>query len=116
MSAPTGICDAAPTARATSPAAVVRVLLVSMAWPAAAAVSLSVAVGGRDVTALGLLLVACGTIAAYGLDRLIDSRDRDPAALRRAIAICVALASIGTAILACTAWWRFKVCAVLAVI
>lgn len=87
-----------------------------MGWPAAAAVSLSVAVGGRDVTGLGLLLVACGTMAAYGLDRWIDRRDHDPARLRRALAVVVILASVGTGVLASTAWWRFQVCAALGLI
>src|SRR5687768_5759127 len=77
---------------------------------------LSVAVGGREVTGLGLLLVASGTVAAYGLDRLIDARGRDPRRLRRAIFVCVVLASIAVAVLACTAWLRFKVCAVLGVV
>ena len=44
----------------------------TMLFPATAAVLLSVAVGSREVTLLGLLLVACGTIAAYGLDRFVD--------------------------------------------
>src|SRR5688500_20291397 len=95
------------------PRAIARELVTSMAWPAAAAVSLSVAVGGRDVTGVGLALVASGTVAAYGLDRLIDGRARDPARLRRAIRVCVVLASLVVAALACTAWGRSKVCAVL---
>lgn len=91
-------------------------LLATMAWPAAAAVSLSVAVGGRDVTRTGLLLVACGTMAAYGLDRLIDYRERDPRSLRQALIVCVILASATTGVLACTTWWRFEVCLVLSLI
>lgn len=99
-----------------SPVVVAHALFFTMVWPAAAAVSLSVAVGGRAVTGLGLLLVAFGTMAAYGLDRLIDSRDRDPSRVRRALAIGTLLAAAGTASLACTAWWRFKVCVVLGVV
>jgi len=87
-----------------------------MVWPAAAAVSLSVAVGGQRVTAFGLLLVASGTMAAYGLDRLIDRRDRDPDQLRKALILCVLIASAFTGALACTAWWRFKVCLILSLI
>lgn len=87
-----------------------------MIWPAAAAVSLSVALGGREVTPLGLLLLACGTMAAYGLDRLIDNRDSDPPDLRNALALSVLIASGVTGLLACTAWWRFQVCGVLALI
>lgn len=89
---------------------------MTMAWPAAAAVSLAVAVGGRAVTPWGLLLLACGTAAAYGLDRLIDRRDCDPILLRRALLACVVLAAAGTGLLACTAWWRFKVCLALSVV
>jgi hypothetical protein len=84
-----------------------------MVWPAAAAVSLAIAVGGRDVTGLGLLLIAAGTMVAYGLDRLVDSRGSDPPRLRRAMLVCVCIASIAGAVLACTAWWRFKMCSVL---
>lgn len=91
-------------------------LLFTLAWPAAAAVSLSIAVGGRDVTGLGLLSIACGTMAAYGLDRLIDRREHDAPRLKSALAWCVALAAAGTGILACTAWWRFQVCLALALI
>lgn len=91
-------------------------LLLTMAWPAAAAVSLAVAVGGPELNPFGLMLVACGTAAAYGLDRLIDRRDSDPRPLRRALQFCVLLAALGTGLLACTAWWRIKVCVVLAVV
>ena len=77
MPTPTHIADPSPVTCAETSATIARALFLTLAWPAAAAVSLSVAVGGRDVTGPGLLLVACGTMAAYGLDRLIDSRDRD---------------------------------------
>lgn len=97
-------------------AAIGGAIALTLIWPAAAAVSLSVAVGGSDVTFPGLLLVATGTMSAYGLDRWIDSRDRDPLPLRRALAVCVLLAATVTAILACTAWWRFEVCAALGLI
>jgi 4-hydroxybenzoate polyprenyltransferase len=104
------------TAIVSGPFAIARALLLTMAWPAAAAVSLAVSVGGRDVAPAGLLLLACGTMAAYGLDRWIDRRDRDPQALRRALAVCVVSAAIATGALACTDWWRVQVCAVLAVL
>lgn len=104
------------TATAPGPVAIARALLLTMAWPAAAAVSLAVSVGGRNVTAAGLLLLACGTMAAYGLDRWIDRRDRDAQVLRRALAVCILFAASGTAALACTAWWRVQVCAALAVL
>jgi 4-hydroxybenzoate polyprenyltransferase len=87
-----------------------------MVWPAAAAVSLSVAVGGHRVTKLGILLVACGTMAAYGLDRLIDNRDRDAKQLRQALVVCVLIAAAITGVLACTTWWRFDVCIALGLI
>lgn len=87
-----------------------------MGWPAAAAVSLSVALWGHDATTPGLALVACGTMAAYGLDRLIDRREVDPPALRTALKVGVGLAAVGTAVLGCTTWWRFKACGALAVI
>lgn len=91
-------------------------LLETLLWPAAAAVSLSFAIGAREVTPIGLLLVASGTMAAYGLDRYIDNRRADSLELRRTLAGCVIIASAVTAALACTAWWRFQVCCVLAVI
>lgn len=97
-------------------AQVVRTALLTMGWPAAASVSLAVAVGGREVTLPGLLLVACGTMSAYGLDRLVDHRERDPARLRRLLWGCVVLAAVGTGVLACTTWWRFQVCLVLSLI
>ncbi len=91
-------------------------LLETMAWPAAAVVSLSVAVGGDDVTWPGLALAACGTATAYGLDRLIDRRLLDSRAIRSALLVCVLITAAGTGTLALTAWWRFKVCLLLAVI
>jgi hypothetical protein len=94
----------------------IRSLVMTMAWPAAAVVSLSVAVGGRDVSGWGLVLAASGSAAAYGLDRLIDRRRLDPADLRRALMICVVIASLVTALLACTAWWRFQVCLLLSLV
>lgn len=93
-----------------------RALLATMAWPAAAAVSLAVALWGREATATGIALVASGTMAAYGLDRLIDRRHLDPPALRRWLAVALLLAAGATAVLACSTWWRFKACAALAVI
>ena len=51
---------------------IARSLLIGIILTAAASVSLSVALGGRDVTGLGLILIASGTMAAYGLDRLTD--------------------------------------------
>jgi|688.fasta_scaffold66590_5 4-hydroxybenzoate polyprenyltransferase len=93
----------------------VRALLATMAWPAAAATSLAVALWHTDATSGGLLLVACGTMAAYGLDRLIDRRELDPPELRRTLRIAVLLAAVGTGVLACSSWWRFRACAVLAV-
>ena len=78
-------------------------LFFTLIWPAAAATSLSVAVGGREVSGLGLLSVASGTMAAYGLDRLIDRRGQDSTRLRRALICGVALAMIVATALACTA-------------
>lgn len=91
-------------------------LLLTVLWPAAAAVSLSVAVGGRWVSGMGLVLVACGTMAAYGLDRWIDGRHRDDNQFRRILFMIVVFASASTGVLACTAWWRLQVCAALGVI
>jgi 4-hydroxybenzoate polyprenyltransferase len=91
-------------------------LLLAVLWPAAAAVSLSVAVGGRGVSGMGLVLVACGTMAAYGLDRWIDGRHRDDEQLRRVLFLVVVFASVATGVLACRAWWRLQVCAGLGVI
>lgn len=93
-----------------------RALLIGMLLPAAASVSLSIALGGREVTGLGLLLIASGTVAAYGLDRLIDHRDGDSKTLRRIVLICVVLASLTAGVIASTTWWRFQVCSVLALI
>jgi len=94
----------------------IRELLVTMVWPAAAVVSLAVALGGRDVTSLGLLLAASGTAVAYGLDRLIDRRGCDQNQFRRVLAACVFMGAVGTGVLACTSWWRFKVCIILGLI
>ncbi len=99
-----------------STASIAGSLLTTLLWPAAAAVSLSVALGGRNVSLLGLLLVACGTMAAYGLDRLIDKQSTDPPSLRSALILGVLIASMATGILGCTAWWRFKVCGLLALV
>lgn len=93
-----------------------RALLATMVWPAAAATSLAVALWHTDATFGGLFLVACGTMAAYGLDRLLDRRELDPPELRRTLRIAVLLAAAGTGVLACSSWWRFRACAALAVI
>lgn len=106
--------DVAPTSQA--PDRIVHALLLTMAWPAAAAVSLSVAIAGDQVTTGGLLLVAAGTMAAYGLDRLVDRWTRDPVTIRRALVTTVVLAATATAALACTSGWRFQVCVVLSLI
>jgi 4-hydroxybenzoate polyprenyltransferase len=98
------------------PVAIARALVIGMLLPAAASVSLSIALGGREVTGLGLTLIASGTMAAYGLDRLIDHRDSDSKALRRTVLICVVLASVTAGVITCTTWWRFQVCVVLALI
>jgi len=99
-----------------SPVTIAGSLLAGMILPAAASVSLSVALGGRDVSALGLILIASGTMAAYGLDRLIDQRECDSQQVRRSFLICVVLASLVAGVLACTTWWRFQVCSVLGII
>lgn len=87
-----------------------------MVWPAFAALSLAIAVGGKDVTTLGLILLCCGTMSTYGLDRLIDRRGVDPAATRRGLRIAVLFSSLVALILACTALWRFLVCCVLGIL
>ncbi len=89
---------------------------IGMLLPAAASASLSIALGGREVTGLGLMLITSGTMAAYGLDRLIDHRDSDSKALRRTVLVCVVLASIAAGVIACSTWWRFQVCVVLALL
>ncbi len=96
--------------------AIGRAILIGMLLPAAASVSLSIALGGREVTGSGLILIASGTTAAYGLDRLIDHRDSDSKTLRRIVLLCVILASLIAGVIACTTWWRFQVCSVLALI
>lgn len=98
------------------PNGIARALMLTMAWPAAAAVSLSVAIAGERVTTAGLLLVAAGTMAAYGLDRLVDRWRLDPAELRRALVTAVAITATATAVLASSNGWRFRVCAVLSLI
>lgn len=87
-----------------------------MVWPALAALSLAVAVGGLEVTTLGLMLLCCGVMCTYGLDRLIDRRGVDSIATRQALKLAVILSSIVALILACTALWRFLVCCVLGVL
>lgn len=96
--------------------AILHAAIVTLFWPAAAAVSLAVAVGGPEVTALGLLLLGCGTMSGYGLDRLIDRRGLDPPGLRRGLGIAVVGTSVVALVLACTALWRFKVCVILGVL
>jgi len=87
-----------------------------MLWPAAAAVSLAIAVGGKDVTLLGLALLACGTMSGYGLDRYIDRRHLDSPIIRRGLRWAILISSIIAFALACTAVWRFEVCVVLGVL
>ncbi|HMO03744.1 MAG TPA: UbiA family prenyltransferase [Kiritimatiellia bacterium] len=99
-----------------APNGIVRALLLTMAWPAAAAVSLAVAIAGDRVTPGGLLLLASGTMAAYGLDRLVDRWRLEPADLRRALVMAVAATAAATAVLAGTSWWRFQVCVALSLI
>lgn len=94
---------------------VARSLFLGLGWPAAAVVSLAAAVGGRAVTTLGLLLLATGTAAAYGLDRLMDRREED-APLRQALFVATGCAALVAGILACTAAWRFTVCVALALL
>ena len=95
---------------------VLLALARTMAWPAAATVSLAYAAGGDAVTPHGLALLACGTMAAYGLDRLVDRRDRDPVLVRRALMAAVALAALAAAGLALPDVWRLAVCAALGLI
>jgi len=99
-----------------APVMIARSLLIGMILPATASVSLSVALGGRDVTGLGLILIASGTMAAYGLDRLIDQQDHDVRQVRRAFIVCVVLTSLTAGVIASATWWRFQVCSVLGII
>ncbi|CAN5354765.1 hypothetical protein BH11PLA2_BH11PLA2_19790 [soil metagenome] len=90
--------------------------LITLFWPAAAAVSLAVAVGGDEVTAFGLVLLACGTMSGYGLDRLMDRKDRDPPSFRRQLRNAVVLTSLIAFACACTSWWRFEISCLLGVL
>jgi 4-hydroxybenzoate polyprenyltransferase len=97
------------------PHQVIRSALATL-WPALAAVSLAVAVGREDVTALGLVLLACGTTAGYVLDRLIDERGIDPPSTRRRLKLLFVVTSAIALLIAFTAEWRFFVCCVLGVL
>jgi hypothetical protein len=105
---------AEPVLERTTPRSVAFTIAATLAWPAAAAVSLGVAAGPHAVTSGGLALLASGTMAAYGLDRLVDHGGVDSPPLRRALAGATGLAALATAILACTAMWRLAICALLA--
>lgn len=89
--------------------------VVALIWPAAVALSLAIAVGGRHVTALGLILVMSGTTAAYGLDRLIDRREVEAPQARLLLTTAVLFASLVGGVMALTALWRLKVCVLLGV-
>ena len=93
-----------------------RDIVLTLAWPASGAISLAVALDRAAVTTDGLLLVALGTMTAYGLDRLVDQRDRDPAVFRRVLLVCVVLTGLATGLIACASWWRIQVCAILALL
>jgi 4-hydroxybenzoate polyprenyltransferase len=99
-----------------TPLSIIRALLLTMGWPAAAACSLAVAVGREAPSVAGLVLLACGTATAYGLDRWVDRRAVDAPGLRRMLVIVCLLAALCGGVLATTAWWRFQVCVVLGVL
>lgn len=90
-------------------------LLYTLVWPAAAAVSLAFAVSQFDVTWLGMSILVSGTMAGYGLDRLIDRRQIDLPETRRVLLICVAAATLATVGLALIEPWRIQICALLGV-
>jgi 4-hydroxybenzoate polyprenyltransferase len=93
-----------------------REFTLTLFWPAAAALSLAVSACGTSATGLGLALLAGGTMAGYGLDRLIDRRHLDPPFLRRALTLAIGTAALAALALAATAPWRMKVCTLLGVL
>jgi 4-hydroxybenzoate polyprenyltransferase len=60
-----------------------------------------------------LLLLTCGTVSGYGLDRLIDREGLDTPRTRKTLKTVVILASVIALVLACTAVWRFVICIIL---
>ncbi len=104
------MCDTAQPELSGATATTWQVLIIPLLWPAAAALSLSIAVGGPRVTSLGLGLVACGTMLAYGLDRWVDECNYKTKSLSTTVHCCLLLVGIVTFALACTAWWRLLAC------
>jgi len=93
-----------------------RTLILSLGWPALAAVSLAMAVGRGDPDPMGIALLALATAAAYGLDRWVDHRPGEPKVFRKALLISVAICVVVGAGIALTSWWRTGICAVLGII
>jgi 4-hydroxybenzoate polyprenyltransferase len=93
-----------------------RTVFVTLLWPAAAAVSLAVAVRGWAVSSVGLGTLVGGTMAGYALDRLNDRHFHDPPGVVRFLKLALLAAATATAILAIQEEWRIAVCAVLALL
>jgi len=91
-------------------------LFLTLGWPAAASISLAVAVGKHPFSLPGLLLLACCTAASYALDRWLDHPKTDSASFRKALLLCLLFVSCLGGGLALTAWWRFKICMILGLI
>ena len=93
-----------------------REVLLCLGWPALASVSLAIAVGRGQPDLQGILLLACSTASAYGLDRWVDHRPDESADFRKALLIAV-LVCVGIGgLLAVTSWWRFRICVALGLI
>ncbi len=91
-------------------------ILLTLLWPPAAAVSLAVAVRGDAVSAIGLMLLAASTSAAYAFDRILDRPIGDGPALRRFLIIAFAITALAAFVLAWFELWRVAVCTGLALL
>lgn len=93
-----------------------REILLCLGWPALASVSLAIAVGRGEPDPQGILLLACSTASAYGLDRWLDHRPDESAAFRKGFLFAVAVCVLSGGLLAITSWWRFRICVALGLI
>jgi hypothetical protein len=68
-----------------------KALLLTLGWPAAASVSLAIAVGKHPFSLPGLLLLACCTATSYALDRWMDHPKTDSDSFRNILLLSLLL-------------------------
>ncbi len=93
-----------------------KAILLCLGWPALASISLAMAVGRGTPDLQGILLLACSTASAYGLDRWIDHRPQESKTFRKGLLIAMGFCILAGGALALTSWWRFRICVLLGVI